>query len=807
MAKKVIEYKDIFSPDVEEGLNKLTSKVDDLADSIRTMIAASGNKLKGFSDPKTVADLAAINAQIEAIKKGEASLLEVEKKRLELNKLKQERAKILKDELTLSKASEGSLVQLRVKLKQAQEQYDNLSKAQRDNVSIGGKLLKNIQELDKEVKGLEESTGRHTRSVGNYVSAAKGFEDVLFDGAKALGLNAEQMEELERTYKASLKSIKGLIETNEALATEYKTTAGEVKSMGVAQKIWNFIVGESTGGMKALRIAMAGVFTGGIIFVIYQIADALGAFGSEVEESNDKVKAFDESINNLNDALNDLAVQRLKNTADLISAQLTATGKSIDLTKKLSEAEKEVVKKQLEINKEKINESLKLQEELNQKLGQSNLDLIDDTKSAYQTLSEEQIQSQTQTNSLLTEEKRLELETQLNDQKANYAKLLGESGALKTQLMIQEINFGKDVSDIQKEAADKKKKQLEKETKDLEEELKFRKQLQEDYEYQINKIIQDAEKEQKEKEEEEMQKKRDIRQQQLKDEEDYLKKVQKIKEERDKLNAEYEKEQEEKQRKRIDDAVNTEKQITDVIFQAQQSRLKGEIQQNNDELAESDRKIKLQQERFNQGLENNLDEELKLRNDALAEKKKLEDEAQRQAEIKQLTELYFEFAKLFAKEGDTDAEFKALAKTFAVKGISKVFSGLYEGTESVSESDAVFKLNQTKDNLLVPLHPTERVLGVEDSARLKGMTNDEVVMAAELYRISSLKSDYESDMSKEQIVNKSLTALLLNEISGLKKSYEERPENHYEFNSIGEMVRTEVKKGIKNITIHKHPFE
>lgn len=63
-----------------------------------------------------------------------------------------------------------SLSEQQRKLNDMQRAYDNLSKAQRE--SEGGKqFLKQIQEQDKAVKEMEESTGRAGRSVGSYADA------------------------------------------------------------------------------------------------------------------------------------------------------------------------------------------------------------------------------------------------------------------------------------------------------------------------------------------------------------------------------------------------------------------------------------------------------------------------------------------------------------------------------------------------------------------------------------------------------------------------------------------------------------
>ena len=73
-----------------------------------------------------------------------------------------------------SRANNGSLKQLRLQLAGLHAAYDVLTPAQQKNTEIGGKQQKRIQELSKEVEGMEEGTGRFQRSVGNYSKAFKG---------------------------------------------------------------------------------------------------------------------------------------------------------------------------------------------------------------------------------------------------------------------------------------------------------------------------------------------------------------------------------------------------------------------------------------------------------------------------------------------------------------------------------------------------------------------------------------------------------------------------------------------------------
>jgi len=71
-------------------------------------------------------------------------------------------------------SGEGALKQLENRLGKLRQAYSKLSQEQRENISVGGKQLTEIQELDKEVKDLRASMGQHQMNVGNYSSAFDG---------------------------------------------------------------------------------------------------------------------------------------------------------------------------------------------------------------------------------------------------------------------------------------------------------------------------------------------------------------------------------------------------------------------------------------------------------------------------------------------------------------------------------------------------------------------------------------------------------------------------------------------------------
>jgi len=73
-------------------------------------------------------------------------------------------------------AEAGSYDDLNAKLNQLIRNYKALTQAQRDDISVGGAMLKQIDLLDSELKQLDATMGRHQRNVGNYKSGFNGLQ-------------------------------------------------------------------------------------------------------------------------------------------------------------------------------------------------------------------------------------------------------------------------------------------------------------------------------------------------------------------------------------------------------------------------------------------------------------------------------------------------------------------------------------------------------------------------------------------------------------------------------------------------------
>src|SRR3990167_6034294 len=831
---------EIFSSEIAqselfvEALKEIKVEMDDI-------ITTFDKELAVFK-PKTLSDLQkgnnllkktteATEAQTKVIK-----TLSFEEAKLRLQR--QESNKQAKQAVILAREEATSLNALQIKLSQMQATYDKLSEAERNNAEVGKLLLGNIQQLDSQVKVLEESTGRHQRSVGNYGKAFGGLGKTVGSVTSLFGIHSEVLNRLELILIKSSNAIQGYEKSTKASKLAQQAGTEATTKATVAQRIYNSIVGKSTGAMKAFRISLAATGIGAIIFLLYEAASAMGLFGGESEEASGNIDTLKQSVDDfreatkhLNDALSNLKKTQLQNIVDVLKARINAGQKGLEID--LKNAEQDVINNDKRNLKIKIATNIAQQEFLKTKL-QGNKDVqnellkqlseAEDKGDLFQqSIIKKKLEDNQSLINNLTDQEKIKAEADLKEKQAEYADLLAEQGAFNTEQIVGALETGKKINKADKQAKDERVKQEKDFNREIQQAridlisndtIKQIEQLKLNASFRTEDINNSVADEKKKAELILLINKKlyqdilALRQKSLddlsKEDDDATNQIKEsFKKERDKqkvIDKQKLEDQKIADQKRIDDAIATEETITKILLDALDTRLKAAQKQNQDELSEIDRNIKLQADRANLGLSNTLAEQEKLRADALERKAQLEEQAKKQAEIKQLTEMFFEFVKIYAKDGDKNAELKALVKTFAVKSISKVFSsGLYEGTESVGSEHAVADLWTNKDNLLVRLHPEERVLGYRDSMQLKGMSNKDLVRAGLHDKTRGL-----ADVSVAEQMQGVMVKMLENKLDSLEKTVKNKTEQSVHCNGFGEMVQMTVQNGIKKVITHKH---
>ena len=102
------------------------------------------------------------------------------------NKVLGDSVKAIEKTERANKTNSGSLNEMKDRLSAATLAYNNLSKSERLNSDIGGKLKTEIKGLSDELKASEKEVGNNTREVGNYSNAMSGLPGPL--GAAANGI-------------------------------------------------------------------------------------------------------------------------------------------------------------------------------------------------------------------------------------------------------------------------------------------------------------------------------------------------------------------------------------------------------------------------------------------------------------------------------------------------------------------------------------------------------------------------------------------------------------------------------------------
>ena len=130
-----------------------------------------------FDSQQAVKGLMQLNQQIEqnntdlkemasAGQKGTKAYAQLEQETKALKNQKRDLSQMVQNEVKQQTTLDGSLRQLRAELSNLTKQYDALSKAERENVNVGGRLKNQINQVTTEIKNAEEGTQRYYRNVG-----------------------------------------------------------------------------------------------------------------------------------------------------------------------------------------------------------------------------------------------------------------------------------------------------------------------------------------------------------------------------------------------------------------------------------------------------------------------------------------------------------------------------------------------------------------------------------------------------------------------------------------------------------------
>lgn len=278
--------------------------------------------------------------------------------------------KVLLDSIKEQNAEGDSLNAMSAQLRGLREEYENLSKSERDS-DIGANLLENIKSTTDEVTSLEHELGDFTRNVGNYWSALEGFP-----GGKLIlmmeSLGAGTMS-LSQVFKTAGQSVKAFSKQLFALMANPVVAAIAAISAAVMKLVSAFKMNDQA--MTALESAFASfkpvtdvinkafqALTGVVTKVVEGIGKGVRAlmswipgFKKYVDAEEDVVRASD----NLEDAEREFAINSAKRQAKI--SELRA--KSTESDKYSFKERKKFLQRALDLEKEELEEKKSIAEE------------------------------------------------------------------------------------------------------------------------------------------------------------------------------------------------------------------------------------------------------------------------------------------------------------------------------------------------------------------------------------------------------------------------------------------------------------
>jgi hypothetical protein len=190
MAENPIKYSDFIQPDnsvsdlikqleqlqtvYTEMLSKIKSEAAKMEDAVKK---ASGATDAGRDSTKKAADEAdRLAKEYDKLNKAQSDTgKEIAKLRLEQQKQNQ----VNKLQAKLNDSLEGSYDKLSAQYSLNKIALNAMSKAERDGTKAGQDLEKQTAEIYEEMKRLQEATGKHTLSVGDYEKGWRGLRDEL----------------------------------------------------------------------------------------------------------------------------------------------------------------------------------------------------------------------------------------------------------------------------------------------------------------------------------------------------------------------------------------------------------------------------------------------------------------------------------------------------------------------------------------------------------------------------------------------------------------------------------------------------
>lgn len=688
-----------------------------IKDSMKSGAKGSEKTVAGI-DTNTVKGVKDLNAEYEKHRKIVEGISEVEKKLL-----------VIKEKSKLVQAQNRKDAQF-----EAKEQLGLITQYDREQKLLGELILKKkqlgaqtaengeqfhllsiqIDQLDQKLKTFDDGVGRHQRHVGDYQQTLKnlggglgGTIGLFAAFGKVLGIDTEAIERMHETSKGLVHATREFTHathlshlSHEEHAEGVKHDGEEIKKLSGIQKIWNFVVGESTGAMKLLRIAIAGTGIGLLIIALGSLYSAwqknreaeekLIELTSELREAN---RELEKSYEEIKEAAEKAAIRELESIKKVLEARQSATKKTVASLKEIEGVQKEINEKEIEEIDKRIIYS--------QAAEQTYFDYVQSLYSKREAISRNNDLSQVEKAASI---KNIDIAiaeyyTKVNLEKKNQIDLRATKKEALANQLADKIKFGKEVTDVEKQNLDELARLS------YEASLRAMKQLEQE-EIALETLN-----------------KKEVKQEEDKDAAIAAAKLGislEVYENQKKLATE----EAILRNKRIDAMIAEQEQIVQIFDKGYQRRYELMKKASEYETSLIDSEIQQQSALAQAGQSNHLDETLRAKADNIAQQKQLDKKAAQEKEALDLVNVFFGYEQAYLKSGDKDAQQKAFLKTIESKAIAEGIQYAFaeEGGilgDTLKTDYKLFSKKHKGEEVIVQAQKGEAFVSLQDMAGLK----------------------------------------------------------------------------------------
>lgn len=293
-----IKYSDLIQPD--DSIKNLQEQLRDLAEEYKTVM--DGIKAQAESVRKSLSSISGATAQgQQTIKNASAIMDKLAKKELELAQSTSESAKelaeksaqvrynnnMMKLQNKLANSVAGSYDALSAQYSINKLRLNAMSTEERKTTEAGMTLERETEALYQQMKQLQEATGKHTLSVGDYGIAAANMASDIRNGIQALAQMRIEMAQLEKEGQRGSErwtelstNAQKLSDDLKDLKRQYQITKLETNALGQQTRYLNDAIGvlsTGAGGLSALTgtVNMFGGEASGAAEALVQLNSAM----------------------------------------------------------------------------------------------------------------------------------------------------------------------------------------------------------------------------------------------------------------------------------------------------------------------------------------------------------------------------------------------------------------------------------------------------------------------------------------------------------------------------------------------------